>query len=618
MNVKVTNAIKQIFGTSTSFDMVYYEAIANAIDANASNIDILIEADNTNDVENLKLTISDDGEGFTDYRYSKFGILFDTEEASHRGVGRLVYLAYFESVKIESYYEANKLRLIDFKEDFDEKKDYVIQKVEKRNSGTTLIMTGYQKTKIYKADYLAPFYLKKQLLEYFCFTLYDSRKKGKDITITIESRVGDTVKKETLSSKDLPELSIEPMSERMELFHKVSLLYLIEEVETSERMAKAAVVIDGRSYPIKDVLDENAFPHNYRMLFLLSSESFNGRTDSSRLKMNFNDIEKEMILHIFRKSISKVIREKFPKIKESNDKNLNYLKHTYPHLCGYIDDSSVGFINPRDVLEKAENKYFRDQREILTAKTLSDEQFEKSLQIASRSLMQYILFRQRVIERLKKTDEKSKEKEIHNTIIPMKEIFMGSNLHKDLYRNNVWVLDDKFMTYKTILSDKEMTHLISTITEGEVIEKDIDRPDIALIFSADPKIEQQKVDVVIVELKKKGLDAEHASIVEVQLESRARKIYKYYNSRIQRVWYYGIVECMDDYILHLKSNEFKQLFSHGKIYYRSKSIAISTDSDETVLANMFIMDIDAVVNDADSRNATFLEILKKGFDNTTN
>lgn len=333
--------------------------------------------------------------------------------------------------------------------------------------------------------------------------------------------------------------------------------------------------------------------------------------------MNFNDQEKDLIRHLFRITISKVIRDKFPKIKEVNDRNLYHLKNTYPHLCGYIDDSSVGFINPRDVLQSAENKFFKDQREILNATELTDEQFEKNLKIVSRSLMQYILFRQRVIDKLKQTSCQEKESDIHKSIIPMKDIFIGDNRSNDIYKNNVWVLDDKFMTYKTILSDKDMTDVISVITNGEICEKDQDRPDIALIFSGNPNDTQQKVDVVIVELKKKGLDAEHASIVEVQLESRARKLYQYYEKRIQRVWYYGVVECIDDYILHLRSNGYKPLFSHGKMYYHEKSVAVSADSDESVLANMFILDIDAVVSDADSRNSTFLEILKKGFDINT-
>ena len=64
----------------------------------------------------------------------------------------------------------------------------------------------------------------------------------------------------------------------------------------------------------------------------------------------------------------------------------------------------------------------------------------------------------------------------------------------------------------------------------------------------------------------------------------------------------------------MRSNEYKELFSHGRMFYRPKSIAVSTDSDERILANIFILDIDAVVNDADSRNATFLEILRNGFD----
>ena len=40
----------------------------------------------------------------------------------------------------------------------------------------------------------------------------------------------------------------------------------------------------------------------------------------------------------------------------------------------------------------------------------------------------------------------------------------------DLYRNNSWLLDDKYMTYETVLSDREMSELVSFITDEEVEE----------------------------------------------------------------------------------------------------------------------------------------------------
>lgn len=53
----------------------------------------------------------------------------------------------------------------------------------------------------------------------------------------------------------------------------------------------------------------------------------------------------------------------------------------------------------------------------------------------------------------------------------MKQQYDKKDWEHDLYRNNAWILDDKFMTYQTILSDKEMSDVIQCITKGEVDEK---------------------------------------------------------------------------------------------------------------------------------------------------
>jgi hypothetical protein len=196
----------------------------------------------------------------------------------------------------------------------------------------------------------------------------------------------------------------------------------------------------------------------------------------------------------------------------------------------------------------------------------------------------------------------------------MREQFEGKNLEDDLYRNNVWVFDDKYMTYDTVLSDTEMSELIKVITDGEVVDKDNDRPDIAMIFSGNPNDEDKnrKVDVVIVELKKKGLPAEQNSIVERQLEHRARKLMQYYNNKIQQIWFYGIVEIDDEYELDLLS-DYHRLYSKGKVFYRNKEITLQKEPLVSLPAGIFLMDFDAVVNDADARNSTFLNVIKSKF-----
>ena len=113
MKVKLGQAVKMFFGNS-SLEMVYFEAIANALDANATKINISISVEELNRPETLKIKISDNGEGFTDNRYKRFSNLFDTEESSHKGLGRLVYLCYFNKIKISSFYEKTKKREVCF------------------------------------------------------------------------------------------------------------------------------------------------------------------------------------------------------------------------------------------------------------------------------------------------------------------------------------------------------------------------------------------------------------------------------------------------------------------------------------------------------------------------
>jgi hypothetical protein len=137
--------------------------------------------------------------------------------------------------------------------------------------------------------------------------------------------------------------------------------------------------------------------------------------------------------------------------------------------------------------------------------------------------------------------------------------------------------------------------------------------DISIFFSEDPSDENKKFDVVIVELKRMGIKAELNSIVEFQLDTRTQALAKYYNKRIQRAWFYGVVDMNDDYRSHLRNVGYKPLYSHGYIYFRSKHVYTNPDSDETVIQNSYIMDYKALIEDADSRNNTFLRIIREKF-----
>ena len=586
MEVNIKQALK-VFFSKSSFEMIYFEAFANALDAGAT--DFYIDIKQGKELKELSLVLTDNGIGFTDERFRKFGKLFDVEEEpSHKGLGRLVYLCYFGKVHVESCFNNSVRRVFDFDESFKGTSQTIHTGNE--DNGTVLTMTEFLGTKLGRNDYIKPSYIKNALLENFYMKFYKAKLAGKQLNIFIRLFVdGQIVSKETITTDSMPSFSVKELTTQMDFFNSIDLYYYVREVEIKETKVITALAIDDRSHRVEIIADEN-LPKGYEMIFLLISESFQGNIDGTRQNLTISDNELTIIKTIFRNGISEVIKEQFPQINKNNEKRVTYLKQTFPHLCGYFDNNDIGYSSQTDILKKAQDKFFRDQKEILGAKELNDEQFNKSLDLSARALTEYILFRQNVIKRMKELDKTNKEEELHNLIAPKYAEFHGQDVVTDMYRNNVWVLDDKFMSYSTVLSEAEMSRVIDVLTEGEVRNKDNDRPDITLFFSGDPNDVSKKVDVVIVELKRLGLGVEQNSIVEIQLDTRTRRLAEYYGKRIQRMWFYGIVDFDDQYEMHLRDNYFNPLFSNGKIYFRSKPVSLDLTSSQSVIQNAYILD----------------------------
>lgn len=612
MEVNVQKAVKMFFSNS-SFEMIYSEAFANALDAGANEIRINISLPDPTQLQNLNLEISDNGVGFDDCRFGKFSKLFDVEEQSHKGLGRLVYLCYFERVYVESTYQGGtKKRTFTFNDGFNG--ENTVEEIEPCPCGSSFFMRGFTGERLYRNDNINPNHIKSLLMENFYMRLYKKKLKNKRIRVFITSHVGDRQDKAIVDTDDMPDFSILPLEHKLDLFNSVDLYYSVRETKEVGKKPITAIAVDDRCHKVAIIDDEN-LPVGYEMIFLLISESFQGAIDEARqnLTLSANDLGK--IKRLFREGVANIINERFPRIAAANKKQEESLKNTYPHLSGYFRTSDIGFSSHNDILKDAQEQFFKDQREILSATSLSDEQYEKSLTLAARSLAEYILFRQNVISRMKALDNKNIEADLHNLIAPKGSEFKEGELYKDLYRNNVWVLDDKFMSYCTVLSEAEMSKVIDVITDGEVNDSDNDRPDITLFFSADPTKDNRMLDVVVVELKRLGITPEQNSIVEFQLDTRTQRLAEYYGRRIQRMWFYGIVEFTDKYRMHLVNNGYNPLFSNGSVYFKSKPVYTDLEKSFSVVQNSYIMDFSALVEDANTRNETFLKILKNQFDN---
>lgn len=607
MKVNLGQAVRMFFGRS-SLEMVYFEAIANALDAGATKIDVDITIEAYNQPKTLEIKISDNGVGFTADRYRKFSNLFDVEESSHKGLGRLVYLFYFSEVMVESRFDRTNKRVFSFTENFKEEGSTILT-IPEHDSGTEIQMKGYTMSKVRDNGFLRPSYLKNRIFEEFCSRLVQIRQHGKEIEIVIHSSLDNHT--EILSNKDIPDLIKVELESQIDLFDKFFLYYSIEEVSPERTSFIAAISVDNRTHKVEIIAQEN-IPPNHKMIFLLHSDWFNGKVDASRQNLALSDSELQQVQSIFRDKVRSIIEEKIPTIRDRNSNTRKGLLERYPHLGGYFSSDQIGYLSRADVLKKAQEKFFKAQRDILDVNgALSDEQYEKALEVSARTLTEYILFRQITIDKLKSSSKANSEAELHKLFASMQVQFGKEDVIKDLYRNNAWLLDDKYMTYETLLSDRELGELIKFITSEETIERDNDRPDIALVFSNDPA-KTNKFDIVIVEIKKRGLNSDDNMKVILQLERRARKLMKYYENRIQRIWYYGIIEINEEVELAL-SGEYQELYSSGKMYYRETKVAIQKNPDISLPIGVFIWDLDAVVSDASARNSAFLNMIKSKF-----
>lgn len=610
MKVKLGQAVKMFFG-SASLEMVYFEAISNALDAGATEINIDISIEASNRPETFEVKITDNGQGFDDIRYNKFSNLFDVDESSHKGLGRLVYLCYFDEIIVNSVFSNNKERTFSFSQQFEEDK-FELKNIEYTNNGTSLTMRGYTLQKIAKSEYINPKDIKNRILEEFYSRLFQYKQQKKNIEINITSIIDKRTFTENLSNLEIPNMEFVELDSTLNLYDKLQLYYSIEEVEAYQTSLISAISVDNRTFKVELIANEN-IPTGYKMVFLLFSDYFIGKVDATRQNLTLTKFELKEIQRIFRKKVTELIEERIPRIKKNNSEIKENLINRYPHLNGYFDVENIGYIKRNDILKNAQDEFFKAQKELLDANNLTDEQFEKSLEISARALTEYILFRQLTIDKLKNSTSKDSEADLHKLIATKGKDgkFEKSNLVNDIYKNNSWLLDDKYMTYEITLSDREMTELVEHLVEGEEIKKDSDRPDFAFIFSNNPN-ENKPFDVVIVELKKRGLNIYENLKTVNQLETRARNLMKYYNNKVQRIWYYGIIEFNDEIELAL-SSDFTELYSTGKLYYNEKDVAISLSPKKSVPVGIFIWDIDAIVSDANARNSTFLNFIKSKF-----
>lgn len=591
---------------NTSFKQVFLEAIANALDAGATVARIKIETDGRIDPEYLSVTISDNGSGFTDERFEYFRRLQTPKDQYHKGLGRLIYLEYFTTVDIVSYFGGYQ-RAFKFTKDFDGKAPKAKAK-EIHPAGTTLTFREFRKQRLRAHDDVYPEAIKAALLEEFLPQLLSRKAMGTDFQVTIELETGKRKRQRdfvqtvaTLSVADIPKFKSREFTDGdLGAFTSVHMRYVIRD-DDGDGSIRTYVSVDGRAVPF-NLLKSDPLPVGKSGIVFFESELFTGKTDGSRQRLQLSEeVGEATVRRVLRRHLATILQAEVPEVGTRNGKTKEHFEKTFPHLLGLFDSDTVGLIDREDALHDAQERFFLKQKEVLEGSALDDQVFRESLDLSARTLAEYILYRQIIIQRLQNTPPKDHEKTVHDLIVPQYQTFQSGRLVEGIYANNAWLLDDRFMTYRTVLSEAEMEDVIKAIRLRNDPVDVSGRPDISLIFSADPD-DVEKVDVVVVELKKRDVNEKEGFYAINQLTDRARKLIKHC-PKIQRVWYFAVIEFDDDLEVQLRTFHWKPMYSKGKVYYQEFPV-------EDVLVPIFLLSWDALVEDAAARNHMFLEILR--------
>ncbi|KGH12939.1 ATP-binding protein [Comamonas thiooxydans] len=612
MDIETAGAIR-LFFPNPSLTLVYFEALANALDAGATEVSINIDIQAFDKPNTLKIAVSDNGDGFTDENFERFRKLLRPRDKFHKGIGRLVFLNYFSRVEVTSTRDKWRRSFI-FKDGFDGNAP-LENLQDEQPAKTTLAFNGFAKDRIKSYDDLRPDALKPLLIEQFLPTLDARKRDGAVFNISIKLKtIESNAQKEffphetLITADDLPSMKkITFQDDSLDAFSTIDMYYHVEPVSGKGSLL-VAFSIDGRTIPV-NLIPTSSFPPGHMGVFLFESEMFHSNADSSRQKLILPEgLQEASLYRVLRREVGKVLAEKIPKITEKNEEVKEKFEEQFPHLLGYFENDTVGLIDRDDALEIAQQKFFRAQKQVLQCEKLTEAAYEKSLELSSRTLTEYILYRDKIIGRMKEMTADNAESEIHNLIVPRFKEFSKEAMPSEVYQNNAWLLDDKFMVFRTILSEQRMDTVVNAIRLDEECEKDAGRPDIAMIFSADPK-DTSAVDVVVIEIKKKTDDEKENQYAINQLLDRAVKLASHCPN-IQRIWYYAVIQISDTMGTRLRQQNWAPLFSMGKLYYQEFR---TERPDGTVVPTpTFVVSFDAIVADAESRNHTFLEILRNG------
>lgn len=584
---------------------VIREAITNSIQAGGKKISVdLAFSDPNQDMfagtEERRylerITVTDDGEGFTTENLHYFDEICTghKDDIGGKGVGRLSFLKYANKVYVESQLEGE---LVTFRYT----PEFTPDDVNKRPS------FGARSTRIVLSE------LKEQintqvtkLVNAICddlrLLLFLKFQQGQsiDLHFTHNSRqpFDDSFH---FNGKDIKALAQKTFDLEGESFN----CYLFRD-EPPRKGIVAMLCAD--ELCVEEVAISRRFDICRHLVFV-TSDYFNSRSniERQRLEIPRTDGEADMASPISRdKLIPRLHDECLKMIQElAEDDIAKFKKGNIDKLAKYYPFIKVGSLGGDAALLDADEvvKSYRAQQARREDQLIEDLENGRQVSLddishlASDDLARFIVHRALVIDSLSHMPPESAEDAIHKAILPKKS--NGAEIRE----NNVWLIDDKFLSYSSIFSDEALSKIVQEVN-SEFESKHQRRPDVAAFFSKDAENKPNKL--VIIEFKKPGADIFDNTKALAQCRLYANELADKIPSVLE-VFAFAIVEVDDEFYRELKQTNYKDIFSlKERVVYQDFKIGNS----ESIPLHLYVMPVAALIKDAKARNKVFEEVLR--------
>lgn len=543
-----------------------------------------------------KITISDDGEGFTAENLNFFDEICTShkDNIGGKGVGRLAFLKYAKKVEIKSQFETESVA-------FPYTPEFKLEDVKKSPGGGTLSTTitlsdlkdkiNTQVAKLVNSicdDLRLLLFLKHQSGQAIKLTFTHNSKQPFDELFVFS---GEDIKSELDREFDFDGIHFKCYAFRDEAPRKgIVALLCADEICIEE-------YVISRRFDI------------CRHLIFVTSDYFNRNSDIERqsLKLPKTDEQVDMMSPISReKLMPRIHQECLSMIDESaagdieqfKNENVQKLRKYYPFIKMTSLGGNAALLDADEVVKTYRAQQARNEDQVVenleAGKTPS---WDDVSHLASEDLARFIVHRALVIDSLANMPPTSAEDAIHNAILPKR----GNGA--EIRDNNVWLVDDKFLSYSSIFSDETLSKIVQQV--GDSVEsKQHRRPDVAAFFSKDSDNQPNKL--VIIEFKKPGADIFENNKALQQCRLYAGEL----SDRIptvREVFAFSIVEIDDEFYRDMKQTGFKDVFSlNDRVVYNDFLIG---SKSETPL-HLYVMPASSLIKDAKARNRVFEEVLQ--------